>query len=39
METRSHLELADVEYVGLYNAVHESRGGIPPIEYEQLHGL
>ena len=39
--TRSQLELAVVEYIGWYNAarLHENLGGIPPIEYEQLHAL
>ena len=37
--TRSHLELAVVEYVSWYNAarLHESLGDMPPVEYEQRY--
>ena len=37
--TRSHLELAAVEYVSWYNAarLHESLGDMPPVEYEQRY--
>ena len=39
--SRSQLELAVVEYIGWFNhqRLHESLGDIPPIEYEQEHGL
>jgi len=37
--TRSHLELAVVEYVAWFNneRLHTSLGGVPPTEYEQAH--
>ena len=36
---RGQLELALVEYVGLFNhdRLHESLGDLPPVEFEQLH--
>jgi transposase InsO family protein len=38
-QARSQLELAVVEYIGLYNAarLHESLGDNPPVEYDQQH--
>ena len=38
---RSQLELAVVEYIGLYNAarLHESLDYLPPAKHEQLHDL
>jgi putative transposase len=37
--TRSHLELAIVEYLGWFNndRLHQSLGDIPPAEFEALH--
>jgi putative transposase len=37
--SRSHLELAVVEYIGWFNhdRLHESLGDVPPVEFEQLH--